>query len=55
MWFNLASASSNHVTHMLATAERADVAGEMTRNQVAEAQRMAREWNPQGMARELTP
>jgi uncharacterized protein len=54
MWFNLAAASSNHVTRMRATAERDNVAGEMKPDQVAEAQRMASEWNPQGMARELT-
>jgi hypothetical protein len=42
MWFNLAASSGNSE----AAESRAKVAASMTREQVAEAQRLAREWKP---------
>jgi TPR repeat protein len=46
MWLNLAAASSDVLTHKSATEKRADVAAKMTPDQIAEAQKMAREWVP---------
>ena len=42
MWLNLAAAHDDEVK--LATVARDDVAAKMTPAQIAEAQRMAREW-----------
>jgi TPR repeat protein len=42
MWFNLAAANGNAA----AVSSRDVVAGKMTRAQIAEAQRLAREWKP---------
>jgi TPR repeat protein len=44
MWFNLAA--SDDTTHKGAVARRDEVAAKMTPDQIAEAQRMAREWRP---------
>jgi hypothetical protein len=50
MWFNLAAASApeNDLIHMGGdiAKQRDVVAGMMTREQVAEAQRLSREWKP---------
>jgi TPR repeat protein len=45
MWFNLAGASGNAVAG-LAIKERDSIAGNMTSEQISEAQRLAREWKP---------
>jgi hypothetical protein len=42
MWFNLSAAALNG----LGTADRDAVARKMTPDQIAEAQRLAREWKP---------
>jgi uncharacterized protein len=44
MWFNLAAA--DNLLHEFAGAKRDEVAAKMTPDQIAEAQRMAREWKP---------
>jgi hypothetical protein len=46
MWFNLAASRANNATRSLAVEERDTVAAKMTLDQIAEAQRMAREWTP---------
>jgi uncharacterized protein len=54
MWFNLAAASSSlkpswwpsHAVHEDAVRERDLVASKMTPGQIAEAQKLAREWKP---------
>ena len=49
MWFNLAAAgfpTSDARDRSLATANRDAVAGNMTGEQIAEAQRLARDWKP---------
>ena len=45
MWYNLAAVP---VAHSYATKRRDDLATRMTTAQVAEAQRLAREWKPKG-------
>jgi hypothetical protein len=46
MWFNLAaSAPSNH-SRSLSIKDRANIEAMMTPAQIAEAQRMARDWKP---------
>jgi uncharacterized protein len=45
MWFNLAAAGSEDGWEFDAK-QRDDVAAKMTPDQIAEAQRMAREWKP---------
>jgi len=42
MWFNLAATQGNEY----AKKERDILAAEVTREQIAEAQRLAREWKP---------
>ena len=42
MWFNLAASRG----HKFAVKDRDEVAAKMTPAQIAEAQRMAREWKP---------
>jgi hypothetical protein len=49
MWFNLAAAhfpASDVRNHELAVRNRGLVANKMTREQIAEAQNLAREWKP---------
>jgi TPR repeat protein len=45
MWFNL-SAAQGCILSSLSAAERDDLASRMTKEQIAEAQRLAREWKP---------
>jgi hypothetical protein len=47
MWFNLASSpATNTDLRQMAVENRDKVAAKMTPAQIAEAQRMAREWKP---------
>jgi hypothetical protein len=49
VWFNLAAArfpASDTRNHDLAVRNRELVANKMTREQIAEAQNLAREWKP---------
>ena len=46
MWYNLASHAEDPPTREMAVKNRDDVATKMTPAQIAEAQRMAREWKP---------
>jgi TPR repeat protein len=49
MWFNLAAvqfSASDVRSHQLAVSNRNIVANKMTREQIAEAQNLAREWKP---------
>jgi TPR repeat protein len=46
MWFNLASASSSEKSRYMIAEYRDDVAKKMTPAQIAEAQKLAREWKP---------
>jgi len=47
MWYNLtASRAPDAETRALAARGREDIAAKMTPDQIAEAQRMAREWKP---------
>jgi hypothetical protein len=46
MWFNLSSAGSCGIEQEHAAERRDSVAKKMTRQQIAEAQRLAREWKP---------
>jgi uncharacterized protein len=47
MWFNLAAAHLNEAPRRLAaTKSRDQVAGEMTSDQISEAQKLARNWKP---------
>jgi TPR repeat protein len=47
MWFNLASSPATSTDlRQMAVQNRDDVAAKMTPDQIAEAQRMAREWKP---------
>ena len=46
MWYNLSAAQSSGETHDLAVKARDGVAVPMTADQIAEAQRRAREWTP---------
>jgi hypothetical protein len=51
MWFNLASSSAtNTELRQMAVENRDKVAAKMTVAQIAEAQRMAREWKPKSTA-----
>lgn len=51
MWFNLASADDDFPAGRgLARMQRDLVANDMTRDQIAEAQRLAREWKPKKQA-----
>jgi uncharacterized protein len=45
-WFNLSAAGSKGTEQEHAASRRDAVAKKMTRQQVAEAQRLAREWKP---------
>jgi TPR repeat protein len=45
MWFNLAASKSSRIRDM-AISDREAVASRMTPEQLAEAQRLAREWQP---------
>jgi hypothetical protein len=47
MWANLAAAHSTGDTYRRAAELREDMASKMTREQIAKAQRLAREWKPQ--------
>jgi hypothetical protein len=42
MWFRLAAAQGNAFAEMFLK----DTAGKMTREQIAQAEELAREWNP---------
>ena len=46
MWYNLAAAQLSGEDRDLAVKNRDVVAGRMTADQIAEAQRRAREWTP---------
>jgi TPR repeat protein len=46
MWFNLAGANEKNIAPRLDQSLRDQVAREMTKEQIAEAQRLAREWKP---------
>ena len=46
MWFNLAAASGDATAAKEAIKERDSIAGNMTPEQISEAQRLAREWKP---------
>ena len=46
MWWNLAAAGANPGAHEKATKNREIVARKMTPTQIAEAQRLSREWKP---------
>jgi TPR repeat protein len=46
MWFSLASRAADSGIRLRATENRDELAAEMTPAQIAEAQRMAREWAP---------
>ena len=46
MWFNLAASGSSEPARSFSVKERANIEGVMTPAQIAEAQRMAREWKP---------
>ena len=46
MWFNLAASRAGGADVKSIAKARDDLAGEMTRQQIAEAQRLAREWKP---------
>ena len=46
MWFNLAASRSDDATRQMAVKVRDELAAKMTPAQIAEAQRLAREWKP---------
>ena len=46
MWLNLAASRASGATAKWSAEERDTVAGKMTPQQIAEAQRLAREWKP---------
>ena len=46
MWFNLAAASEQDASASLGRHKRDEIGRLMTPDQIAEAQRMAREWKP---------
>ena len=46
MWLNLAASRAGGADAKSIAKARDDLAGEMTRQQIAEAQRLAREWKP---------
>ena len=46
MWLNLAAALGDRLVRTEAAQNRDKVAGLMTREQIAEAQKLAREWKP---------
>jgi uncharacterized protein len=48
MWFNLAAAQGPPVLSTMAQKHRDEIAEKMTPAQIAEAQRLAREWKPKG-------
>jgi hypothetical protein len=46
MWFNLSASNSSGDYQGQGAKARDEVAGKMTPGQIAEAQRLAREWKP---------
>jgi uncharacterized protein len=46
MWFNLSAASSNEDLQKIAATAQGELANKMTSEQIAEAEKLAREWKP---------
>ena len=46
LWLNLARSQGDHFVSNTAAEDRDRVAARMTREQIAEAQKLAREWKP---------
>ena len=55
MWANLAAAQPESAVSRIATVARDTLAAKMTPAQIAEAQRLAREWKPKSEQRRVSP